>query len=136
MPKSPPSSSLLVTACCPANHSMHRIPAREVAVFAVWLHWLHLRVIEAFDAGRNEPYTQLVQAAQAAHCALMLHLAEDAHRLFGRAAGRGAMSRTTSRHVIAATGTASGKSLSYLMPAFDVSHQGITGELPSATADT
>ena len=131
VPKLPGDGSLP-----PQITHVHRIPARE-GQYSPWPHWLHPRVIEAFESlGVHEPYTHQVQAAQAAHCAFDAALAEDAHRLsFGRASGQGRdESGTTARHVIVATGTASGKSLSYLMPAFDALYRGARREPLSATA--
>ena len=131
MPKLPDDGSLP-----PQITHVHRIPARE-GQYSPWPHWLHPRVIEAFESlGVHEPYTHQVQAAQAAHCAFDAALAEDAHRLsFGRASGQGHdESGATARHVIVATGTASGKSLSYLMPTFDALYRGARREPLSATA--
>lgn len=131
VPKLPGDGSLP-----PQITHVHRIPARE-GQYSPWPHWLHPRVVEAFESlGVHEPYTHQVQAAQAAHCAFDATLAEDAHRLsFGRASGQGQdESGTTARHVIVATGTASGKSLSYLMPAFDALYRGAHREPLSATA--
>ena len=131
VPKLPGDGSLP-----PQITHVHRIPARE-GQYSPWPHWLHPRVIEAFESlGVHEPYTHQVQAAQAAHCAFDAALAEDAHRLsFGRASGQGRdESGTTARHVIVATGTASGKSLSYLMPTFDALYRGARREPLSATA--
>ncbi len=131
VPKLPDDGSLP-----PQITHVHRIPARE-GQYSPWPHWLHPRVIEAFESlGVHEPYTHQVQAAQAAHCAFDAALAEDAHRLsFGRVSGQGHdKSGTTARHVIVATGTASGKSLSYLMPAFDALYRGARREPLSTTA--
>ena len=60
MPKLPGDGSLP-----PQITHVHRIPARE-GQYSPWPHWLHPRVIEAFESlGVHEPYTHQVQAAQA-----------------------------------------------------------------------
>ena len=78
-------------------------PARA-AVTAPWPAWVHPQVRDAFESlGVGEPYQHQVTAAEAAHA-----------------------SATTGgkRHVILATGTASGKSLAYLLPSLHAVHQG------------
>lgn len=79
------------------------LPARQ-AIHAPWPQWVHPQVQEAFESlGVPEPYVHQVQAAQTAH--------ESLHN-----GGK--------RHVIVATGTASGKSLSYLLPSLHAVHAG------------
>jgi DEAD/DEAH box helicase domain-containing protein len=66
------------------------LPARPGST-AAWPDWLPPALVEAFQArGIAQPWTHQVRAAEAAH---------------------------EGRHVVLATGTASGKSLGYLMPA-------------------
>lgn len=81
---------------------LRTLPARD-AVFAPWPAWLEPSVREAYAArGVSQPYSHQVEAAEAAH---------------------------TGAHTIVATGTASGKSLAYLMPALDaVVRGGVTPE--------
>ncbi|HEY1156350.1 MAG TPA: DEAD/DEAH box helicase, partial [Arthrobacter sp.] len=72
------------------------IPARE-AVHAPWPAWLHPDIAEAYGSlGIREPYRHQVDAANAAH---------------------------SGGHVVVATGTASGKSLAYQLPALDAIHR-------------
>lgn len=76
------------------------LPGRE-AVTAPWPDWVHPQVVDAFRfLGVDEPYRHQVQAAEAAH------------------ASEG------NRHVIISTGTASGKSLAYQLPALDAIYRG------------
>ncbi|HEY0870277.1 MAG TPA: DEAD/DEAH box helicase, partial [Acidothermaceae bacterium] len=68
------------------------VPARA-AVFAAWPSWLHPDLIEAYARlGIGEPWAHQVEAAEHAHAG---------------------------RHVVVATGTASGKSLAYQLPVLD-----------------
>ncbi|MBT2247901.1 DEAD/DEAH box helicase [Arthrobacter sp. BHU FT2] len=72
------------------------IPARA-AVHEPWPQWVHPDVVAAYGRlGIHEPYRHQVEAADIAH--------------------RG-------RHVVVATGTASGKSLAYQLPALDAIHR-------------
>ncbi|WP_421083390.1 DEAD/DEAH box helicase [Rothia nasimurium] len=76
------------------------LPARE-AVTAPWPSWVNPRVVEAYqNLGVAEPYLHQVQAAGAA------------------------WESPGNRHVILATGTASGKSLAYQLPALDAIYRG------------
>lgn len=76
------------------------LPARE-AVTVPWPGWVHPRVVEAYqNLGVDEPYLHQVQAATAAQ------------------------ESPGNRHVILATGTASGKSLAYQLPALDAIYRG------------
>ena len=123
---------------------IHTVPARE-ASYAPWPQWLHPRVVEAFESlGIAEPYAHQVQAANAAHAGLDAALAASAAR-YGWQAGRaadtpahahaeGAKSAGSGGHVIVATGTASGKTLSYLMPTLDAIYRASCGELVSSTS--
>lgn len=71
------------------------LPGREAATVP-WPAWAHPQVVEAFQfMGVDEPYQHQVEAADAAH------------------------DSPGNRHVILATGTASGKSLAYQLPALD-----------------
>lgn len=126
---------------------IHTIAARE-ASYAPWPQWLHPRVVDAFESlGIAEPYAHQVQAANAAHAGLDAALAASAVR-YGWQAGRieaerietsnpahveGAKS-TGGGHVIVATGTASGKTLSYLMPTLDAIYRASCGEPVSSTS--
>ena len=127
---------------------VHTIPARE-AEHAPWPEWMHPRVVEAFESlGIAEPYAHQVQAADAAHAGLDAALAASAARygwrsghpaaaLDGRpsALGRAHAERTgNGGHVIVATGTASGKTLSYLMPTLDAVYRASCGESVSSTS--
>lgn len=127
---------------------VHTIPARE-AEHAPWPEWMHPRVVEAFESlGIAEPYAHQVQAADAAHAGLDAALAASAARygwrsghpaaaLDGRpsALGRAHAERTgNGGHVIVATGTASGKTLSYLMPTLDAIYRASCGESVSSTS--
>ena len=72
------------------------IPARE-AVHEPWPEWMHPDLVEAYGSlGIREPYRHQVEAANAAH---------------------------EGKHVVVATGTASGKSLAYQLPALDAIHR-------------
>lgn len=82
---------------------VHSVPARD-AVTAPWPEWVHPKVQEAWEnLGVPEPYLHQVQAADTAH-----HSAQNGGK----------------NHVILATGTASGKSLAYLLPTLDAVHRG------------
>ena len=127
---------------------IHTIAARE-ASYAPWPQWLHPCVVEAFESlGIAEPYAHQVQAANAAHAGLDAALAASAAR-YGWQAGRieaerieaSAATRTedakstgSGGHVIVATGTASGKTLSYLMPTLDAIYRASCGEPVSSTS--
>ena len=137
---------------------IHTIAARE-ASYAPWSQWLHPRVVEAFESlGIAEPYAHQVQAANAAHAGLDAALAASAAR-YGWQAGRieaerveaerlepgrieapapahaeDAKSTGSGGHVIVATGTASGKTLSYLMPTLDAIYRASCGEPVSSTS--
>lgn len=90
---------------------VHRIPGRR-GQHAPWPSWLHPQVAHAFESlGVSEPYAHQVQAADAAHRAF------DA--VLEAASGQRPGAGDPVRGVVVATGTASGKSLSYLMPALD-----------------
>ena len=68
------------------------IPARE-AVHDPWPEWAHPDLVAAYgNLGIHQPYRHQVQAANIAH---------------------------SGGHVVVATGTASGKSLAYQLPALD-----------------
>lgn len=76
------------------------LPASS-ALTAPWPTWAHPRLVDAFQGlGIPEPYLHQVQAAKAAH------------------------SSSGKQHVILATGTASGKSLAYQLPALDAIYRG------------
>ena len=120
---------------------VHTIPARE-AEHAPWPQWMHPRVVEAFESlGISEPYAHQVAAAQAAHAGLDAALEASAAR-YGWQAGRvetGAPAhaegaKSAGGHVILATGTASGKTLSYLMPTLDAVYRASCGEPVSSTS--
>ena len=128
---------------------IHTIAARE-ASYAPWPQWLHPRVVETFESlGIAEPYAHQVQAANAAHAGLDAALAASAAR-YGWQAGRieaeriegsakaphaeDAKSAGSGGHVIVATGTASGKTLSYLMPTLDAIYRASYGEPVSSTS--
>ncbi|MEV7607177.1 DEAD/DEAH box helicase [Paenarthrobacter sp. NPDC089322] len=75
---------------------VHTIPARK-AVNEPWPQWVHPDIVAAFGTlGVQEPYRHQVQAADLAH---------------------------SGQHVVIATGTASGKSLAYQLPALDAIHR-------------
>ena len=120
---------------------VHTIPARE-AKHTPWPPWMHPRVVEAFESlGISEPYAHQVAAAQAAHTGLDAALEASAAR-YGWQAGRveaGAPAhaegaKSAGGHVIVATGTASGKTLSYLMPTLDAVYRASCGEPVSSTS--
>ena len=99
-------------------------------------------MVEAFESlGIAEPYAHQVQAADAAHAGLDAALAASAAR-YGWQAGRveterseaSAKSTGSGGHVIVATGTASGKTLSYLMPTLDAIYRASCGEPVSSTS--
>ncbi len=75
---------------------VHRIPAREASV-AAWPTWAHPDVVDAYQRlGVQEPWRHQAEAAETAHAG---------------------------QHTILATGTASGKSLAYQLPALDSIHR-------------
>ncbi|WP_411374299.1 DEAD/DEAH box helicase [Arthrobacter sp. MPF02] len=75
---------------------VHTIPARA-AVHQPWPSWVHPDLVAAYGSrGIQEPYRHQVEAADIAH---------------------------DGRHVVVATGTASGKSLAYQLPALDAIHR-------------
>ncbi|MBN9131109.1 MAG: DEAD/DEAH box helicase [Paenarthrobacter ureafaciens] len=75
---------------------VHTIPARK-AVNEPWPDWVHPDIVAAYQGlGIQEPYRHQVQAAGLAH---------------------------SGQHVVIATGTASGKSLAYQLPALDAIHR-------------
>lgn len=77
----------------------------QEAVTSPWPKWAHPRVVEAYQfLGVDQPYRHQVEAADAAH------------------------SSPGNQHVILATGTASGKSLAYQLPALDAIYRGEIGE--------
>lgn len=72
------------------------IPARE-AVHKAWPGWVHPDVVAAYGSvGIHEPYRHQIEAAELAH---------------------------SGQNVVIATGTASGKSLAYQLPALDAIHR-------------
>lgn len=120
---------------------VHTISARE-AEHAPWPQWMHPRVVEAFESlGIAEPYAHQVAAAQAAHAGLDVALEASAAR-YGWQAGRveagvpahAEGAKSAGGHVIVATGTASGKTLSYLMPTLDAVYRASCGEPVSSTS--
>nr|WP_239537334.1 DEAD/DEAH box helicase [Arthrobacter roseus] len=75
---------------------VHRIPSR-VASVSPWPEWAHPDVVDAYRMlGVQEPWRHQAEAAEAAH---------------------------SGQHTILATGTASGKSLAYQLPALDSIHR-------------
>ena len=91
------------------------LPERE-AVTHEWPQWLHPSVVDAFvSLGVPEPYRHQADAATAAHSA-----SEASTRYaFDRRALGHSVSTEVGDHVIISTGTASGKSLAYQLPALD-----------------
>lgn len=78
----------------------------HVAEYADWPGWVSPAVRDAYEGlGVAEPYLHQVEAANAVH------------ENIGRTARE-------QKHVVLATGTASGKSLSYLLPSLDAIHRG------------
>lgn len=72
------------------------IPARQ-AIHEAWPDWAHPDVVAAYGTlGIHEPYRHQIEAAELAH---------------------------SGQHVVIATGTASGKSLAYQLPALDAIHR-------------
>lgn len=127
---------------------VHTVPARE-AEHTPWPQWMHPRVVEAFESlGISEPYAHQVAAAQAAHAGLDATLEASAARYSWRsghptaspgdqmsAPGRAhAEGPGSGGHVIVATGTASGKTLSYLIPTLDAVYRASCGEPASSTS--
>lgn len=81
------------------------VPAQE-ATYAEWPEWASPGVVEAYQKlGIQEPYQHQVEAANRVAHSLSLPTSEQIHPIL-------------------ATGTASGKSLSYLLPALDTIHKG------------
>ncbi len=77
--------------------SVHEIPARD-AVVAGWPGWAHPDIVAAYAGlGVPEPWKHQIEAADLAH---------------------------HGSHTVVATGTASGKSLAYQLPALDAIHRG------------
>lgn len=77
--------------------SMREIPARD-AVCVQWPSWIHTDVLAAYARlGVHEPWKHQIEAADRAH---------------------------DGGHTVIATGTASGKSLAYQLPALDALHRG------------
>ncbi|WP_394940025.1 DEAD/DEAH box helicase [Psychromicrobium sp. YIM B11713] len=75
---------------------VREVPSRE-AIFAAWPEWVHPEIVQAYAGlGIQQPWRHQMEAAELAH--------------------RG-------QHVIVATGTASGKSLAYQLPAINAIHQ-------------
>ncbi len=75
---------------------VRRLPAREART-APWPDWVHPDLVHAYSRlGVAEPYTHQVEAAEHAQAG---------------------------RHVVVATGTASGKSLAYQLPALNAVHR-------------
>ena len=75
---------------------VHTIPARQ-AVHEAWPEWVHTDIVDAYgNLGIQEPYRHQIEAADIAH---------------------------SGQHVVIATGTASGKSLAYQLPAIDAIHR-------------
>lgn len=89
--------SLLSRTTAPEQlRHVHTIPARK-AVNEPWPEWVHPDIVAAYQGlGIQEPYRHQVQAAGLAH---------------------------SGQHVVIATGTASGKSLAYQLPALDAIHR-------------
>ncbi|GAA4655495.1 DEAD/DEAH box helicase [Arthrobacter cryoconiti] len=89
--------SLLGRGASPGQlQHVHRIPARQ-AVSAPWPDWVHPDLVAAYGLlGVDTPWRHQILAAEAAHCG---------------------------NHVVIATGTASGKSLAYQLPAVDAVHR-------------
>lgn len=80
----------------PQLQHVRRIPARQ-AVNEPWPEWVHPDLVNAYSLlGVAQPWRHQVQGANAAH---------------------------DGRHTIIATGTASGKSLAYQLPALDAVHR-------------
>ncbi|MHA7268528.1 DEAD/DEAH box helicase [Arthrobacter sp. HLT1-20] len=80
----------------PQLQHVRRIPARQ-AVTEPWPQWVHPDLVSAYSfLGVVEPWRHQVQGANAAH---------------------------NGQHTIIATGTASGKSLAYQLPALDAVHR-------------
>lgn len=85
------------------------VPARE-AITAPWPRWVHAEVRQAFESlGVPEPYLHQVEAADCAHRSMV---------------SAPEIPTGAQKHLILATGTASGKSLSYLLPSLDAVHRG------------
>ncbi|MDQ6751826.1 MAG: DEAD/DEAH box helicase, partial [Actinomycetota bacterium] len=75
---------------------VREIPARS-AITVPWPDWVHPDIVHAYaKLGVNEPWRHQIQGADAAH---------------------------DGAHVVIATGTASGKSLAYQLPALDAVHR-------------
>ncbi|MBT8162158.1 DEAD/DEAH box helicase [Arthrobacter sp. GN70] len=75
---------------------VHTIPARQ-AIHEAWPEWVHADIVDSYgNLGIQEPYRHQIEAADIAH---------------------------SGQHVVIATGTASGKSLAYQLPAIDAIHR-------------
>ena len=99
---------------------VHTMPARD-AIYSPWSEWIHPRVIECFQMmGVDEPFEHQMQAANSVHEALHVARPQSVQNL---------------KHTIISTGTASGKSLSYLAPAFDTIYRAENHEPHQGTAD-
>lgn len=99
-----------------------RILPERGAVTSPWPEWLHPSVIDAFQGlGTPEPYRHQALAADAAYSAQEQALE---YATACRAAGR-QVSTHRGDHLIVATGTASGKSMAYQMPALDAIVRGV-----------
>lgn len=96
-----PSNDSLITllgggTAPPQLQHVRRVPARH-AVNVSWPDWVHSDVVDAYSfVGVDQPWRHQIEGAEAAH--------------------RG-------EHTVIATGTASGKSLAYQLPALDAVHR-------------
>ena len=97
MPTNNSLISLLGRGAAPAQlQHVRRIPARQ-AVNEPWPQWVHPDLVSAYSfLGVTEPWRHQVEGANAAHAG---------------------------QHTVIATGTASGKSLAYQLPALDAVHR-------------
>ena len=107
------------------------LPERE-AVVADWPDWAHPAVIDAFRGlGVPHPYRHQALAADAAHA---FQRTARARARQARRAGR-MVSPRGGEHLILATGTASGKSLAYQLPALDAVLRGEVGPEEGGAAE-
>ncbi|NVM93507.1 DEAD/DEAH box helicase [Arthrobacter wenxiniae] len=97
MPANDSLISLLGGGESPAQlQHVHHIPARQ-AVSVAWPRWVHPDIVQAYGVlGVDSPWLHQLAGAEAAH---------------------------GGEHVVVATGTASGKSLAYQLPAVDAVHR-------------